>query len=391
MATDYISALLGDGESKGGSSDVVGSLFGLPYGMVAQQEAMQRLQGSRNEAMQFAQLDPFQRANYMLYQGGSGLVGGLGGLFGGDSAAVAEAKRKQALMGQIGQIDTSTPTGKQAAIKMAYDANDPETGLRLKQMFIQQGLKEAQTKKYLTEEPTTQAEAMRLAQLQRELGPEAGSATFLQERSDQKRATTNINMPKQDTAYQTGLGGIQAKRLEAAYAKSDAAAESLGNLVKLAELNQQPLIAGSLADQRKETANFLSTIGLASKEDAARLANTQEFEKEAKGLAISWAKKLGFNPSNADVQFIVAALPSLLTDPVARTNIINRMAKVNQDIIDETGRMEAYGAEKGNLNGYKPTIRGYSPTAGFTALKTPLTEMSDSELDALIAKKKGGK
>lgn len=384
--------LLGDTKETS-SKSIVGSLFGLTPDLVAQQQAMGNLQSSQNTAMQYAQLDPMQRAQYAMFQGASGATGGLLNAVGPESAQVQRAKQEMALRQAMADkgISLDNPQGFALGAKLAMDMGLPDIAAKMGMAGAQLDKEQAQAAKYRTVEPTTQAETMRLAQLQRELGPEAGSAAFLQERAEQKRQTTNINMPKQDTEYQKGAGVAQAERLKTAYAKADAATESLGNLVKLAELNQQPLISGSLADQRKETANFLSTIGLASKEDAARLANTQEFEKEAKSLAISWAKKLGFNPSNADVQFIVAALPSLLTDPVARTNIINRMAKLNQDIIDETSRMEAYGAEKGNLNGYKPTIRGYSPTAGFTAIKSPLTEMSDSELDALIAKKKGGK
>lgn len=389
--------LLGGDTRETTSRSLVGSLFGLDPNIIAQQQAQQQLQGSRNEAMQYAQLDPYQRANYMMYQGGAGLTGGLMGAIGPESAQVQRAKLEAALKQEMSNqgITLDSPQGFAASAKLAMDMGLPDLAAKFGMAGAQLDKEQAQAAKYRTVEPTTQAEAIRLVQLQKELGPEAGSSAFLQERADQKRATTNINMPKQDTEFQKGLGGIQAKRLEAAYTKSDAAAESLSNLVKLSELNQQPLITGSLADQRKETANFLSTIGLASKEDATRLANTQEFEKESKALAISWAKKLGFNPSNADVQFIVAALPSLLTDPTARTNIINRMAKVNQDIIDETARMEQWGTEKGNLNGYKPNIRGYDPVGGFTSLKkTPnqdLTGMSDAELDAAIARKKGGK
>lgn len=388
-----LSDLLG-GDTGTTSKSLVGSLFGLPPELVQQQQAQSALQNSQNTAMAYAQMDPMQRAQYAMFQGASGATGGLMGAFGPESAAVQRAKQEAILKQAMTEnnITLDNPQGFAQAAQLAMQMNLPDIAAKFGMAGAQLDKEMAQAQKARMVEPKTQAEIDRLGQLRRELGQEAGSTEFLRERAEQSRATTNINMPKQDTEFQKSLGGIQAKRLEAAYTKADAAADSLGNLVKLSELNQQPLITGTLADQRKETANFLSTIGLVSKEDATRLANTQEFEKEAKGLAISWAKKLGFNPSNADVQFIVAALPSLLTDPTARTNIINRMAKVNQDIIDETSRMEQWGAEKGNLNGYKPQIRGYDPVAGFTAAPKGLTAMSDEELAAAIAaKKKGGK
>lgn len=386
--------LLGDSKETT-SKSIVGSLFGLSPELVQQQQAQQALQASQNTAMQYAQMDPMQRAQYAMFQGASGATGGLLNAVGPESAAVARAKSEAILKQQMAEqgITLDKPEGYIAAARLAMNIPGlTDIAAKFGMAGAQLDKELAQAQKARTVEPRTQAESTRLTQLQRELGVEEGSAAFLKERAELNRPTTNINMPKQDTAFQTKLGGIQAERLGEAYKKADAAVESLGNLVKLAELNQQPLITGSLADQRKETANFLSTIGLVSKEDSARLANTQEFEKEAKGLAISWAKKLGFNPSNADVQFIVAALPSLLTDPTARTNIINRMAKVNQDIIDEASRMEQWGAEHGNLNNYKPQVRGYNPVSGFTTAPKGLTAMSDEELAAAIAaKKKGGK
>ena len=126
MATDDIMqmALLSKVLGGSGKSDLT-TLFGLDPNIVAAQQAQQQLQSSRNEAMQYAQMDPYQRANYMMYQGGSGLTGGLMGALGPDSAQVTRAKNvaawKQAVTDK--GINMNTVEGQQAAAQLAGEMN----------------------------------------------------------------------------------------------------------------------------------------------------------------------------------------------------------------------------------------------------------------------------
>jgi hypothetical protein len=388
------------GGEKETSRSIVGSLFGLPPELVAQQQAQQNLQGSQSTAMQYAQLDPMQRAQYAMFQGASGAASGLMGALGPESAAIQRAKQEAALKDAMSKngVSLDSPQGFMAGAKLAMDMGMPEIAAKLGMAGAQLDKEMATAQKARFVDADKRADIGVYNQFLAQFGGDeakAGAAfnEYKQRQAlEQKiagRSVTNVSVDmKQDTEFMKQLGQLQADRLKTAYNKAEEANTSLQSLSKLAELSNKPIISGSAASQRTDVANFLSTVGLASKQDALKLANSQEFDKEAKSLAITWAKKLGFNPSNADVQFIVAALPSAMTDPVARNNIINRMAKMNQDIIDETSRMESYAVKNKNLNGYKPVIQGYNPSTGFAG---GVKGLSDEELAAAIAAKKGKK
>lgn len=388
------------GSDKETNRSIVGSLFGLSPELVAQQQAQQNLQGSQATAMQFAQLDPMQRAQYAIFQGGSGAASGLMGAIGPESAAVQRAKQEAALKDAMAKqgITLDNPQGYMAGAKLAMDMGLPEVAAKLGMAGAQLDKEMATAQKARFIDADKRADISIYNKFLAQFGGDEAKAAMafdeykLQQELQKRvagRSVTNVSVDmKQDTEFMKQLGQLQADRLKTAYNKAEEANTSLQSLSKLAELSNKPIISGTAAGQRTDVANFFSTIGLASKQDAAKLANSQEFDKESKSLAITWAKKLGFNPSNADVQFIVAALPSAMTDPVARKNIINRMAKMNQDVIDETGRMEAYAVKNKNLNGYKPVIQGYNPTSGFSG---GLKGLSDEELAAAIAAKKGKK
>lgn len=126
MATEDIMqmALLSKALGGSGKSDLT-SLFGLDPNIVAQQQAMSALQNSQQTALQYAQMDPMQRANYAIFQGGAGATGGLLNTFGPDSAQVARAKNvaawKQAVTDK--GINMNTVEGQQAAAQLAGEMN----------------------------------------------------------------------------------------------------------------------------------------------------------------------------------------------------------------------------------------------------------------------------
>jgi hypothetical protein len=101
---------------------IVGGLFGIdPY--QRQQEQAKLL---NTEALQFAQLDPFQKANYALYSGGAKL-GNLGAsLMGAQDPQLVAQQTAQQLSSQF---DISTPQGLKdysaALLKAGQEANNP--------------------------------------------------------------------------------------------------------------------------------------------------------------------------------------------------------------------------------------------------------------------------
>lgn len=85
-------------------AEVVNSLFGVtPESLMAERE-----KALQTQAMQYAQMDPFQRATAGIYAGANRLGGAVGGLLG---AQDPEMQKAAALQNIMKQADTSTPEG----------------------------------------------------------------------------------------------------------------------------------------------------------------------------------------------------------------------------------------------------------------------------------------
>ena len=85
-------------------AEVVNSLFGItPESLQAQRDA-----ALQTQALQYAQLDPFQRATASIYAGANKLGGAIGGMLGAQDPELAKATALQNIMKQA---DTTTPEG----------------------------------------------------------------------------------------------------------------------------------------------------------------------------------------------------------------------------------------------------------------------------------------
>jgi len=90
------------------------SLFGATPEALQQQRAA----ALNQEAAQYAQMDPFQRASFGIYKGANQLGGAVGGMLGGQDPQM----QKASLMQQLSQqADTSTPEGMMAFAKALRD------------------------------------------------------------------------------------------------------------------------------------------------------------------------------------------------------------------------------------------------------------------------------
>jgi len=389
--------LLGDTKETS-SKSIVSSLFGLPPDLVAQQQAMSNLQNSQQTALQYAQMDPMQRAQYAMFQGASGATGGLMSAFGPKSAAVQRAENEALFQQELKKrgISLNNVQGYAAAAQLA-----PEFGLG--DLVPKLGMAAVQ----LDKEIATAEKARRIsAEEQRSTaiweqavkdsgGDRAKAAQNLESKEYQMdiqkrlagRTVVNVSQ-QQESEFSKELGKIQGKQMEKAYNTRDAAVSTLGTLTKMSELNDQQLISGSFAGGRVGAANLLNTLGLASETDAKRLSNSQQFNKVAGDLVLANIKQLGYNPSNADVKFLNETLPNLESSPAARRALINWMATKAQGSIAEVKNMEGYALKNRSLNGYVPSIPNFNPTGGTTSanMPKPLSEMSTEELRALRAK-----
>ena len=383
------------------AQDIVGSLFGPNPAQIQQDYITQE----SNRANQYANLNPFQQANYGAMVAGQ--MGGraISGLMGAEDPRLTQARQMEQVKQWIAQsgVDMNTPEGLAQAAQYAQSIGATEGAMyfgrmsqEIRKNAAEEQYKLAQAQAALREKkgtPEHQAQQIRLSQLQAQYGDEEGANRFMveqQQLAERRSPKTTVNVvSQQESEFSKELGKIQGKQMEGAYNTRNAAVKTLDTLSKMATLNDDQLISGSFSGPRKATANFLNTVGLASQADAKRLSNTQQFDKVAGDLVLSNIKQLGYNPSNADVKFLNETLPNLETSPQARKALINWMATKAQGSITEVKNMEQYAIKNKSLNGYTPVVPNFNPTGG--TQPSSLQGMSDDDLAAAIAAKKGKK
>lgn len=92
------------------------------FGVTPESLQRQRQQQLRQEAMDFASIaDPFQQANFAIYQGAGNLARGVGGLLGAQDPELMRVRQRQELLQGINPAD---PASLRAAAQRAMEAND---------------------------------------------------------------------------------------------------------------------------------------------------------------------------------------------------------------------------------------------------------------------------
>ena len=123
---------------------IMANLFGVSPEIYEQN----RQEQTRKQAIEFAQLDPYERTNAMAYIGGRGLGNIVGGALGAQDP-VMRLMSQRAELGQ--QFDLSTPQGFKSLAKELLAKNDPQGA----QIALQKGseleLRESQITKNLRE------------------------------------------------------------------------------------------------------------------------------------------------------------------------------------------------------------------------------------------------
>lgn len=112
-------------------SEIVQSLFGVTPQMYQQQQQ----QRADAQALQFAQLTPFQQANFAIGRGANMLGGAIGGALGGQDPELQRITARQQIAQQIDLTDPASIQQGMAALQQAGDT----VGLQqLAQVFRQQ-------------------------------------------------------------------------------------------------------------------------------------------------------------------------------------------------------------------------------------------------------------
>jgi hypothetical protein len=112
-------------------AEIVQSLFGVSP------ESYQQAQQQRADAqaLQYAKLDPFQRANYAIGRGANMLGGAIGGALGGQDPELQRVTARQQI---ARQIDLTNPESIQQGMAMLQQAGDTVGLQQLAQIYRQQ-------------------------------------------------------------------------------------------------------------------------------------------------------------------------------------------------------------------------------------------------------------
>jgi len=162
------------------ATDIVQGLFGLtPEAYQAEQNRL-----AQAEAMRFAQLDPFQQANYGLYMGGRQLGNVVGQALGAQDPTLQRISQTQSL---LKSIDPSDPRSLAAGIQAASQFN-PQLALSLSDSL--QKLQKNQADIFKSQRETLSTEQKNAAALADASGAARGSEDWTKEYSTALKGLT---------------------------------------------------------------------------------------------------------------------------------------------------------------------------------------------------------
>lgn len=415
-------------------AEIVQSLFGISPEMYQQSQQARVDQ----QALQYAQLTPFQQANYAIGRGANMLGGAIGRALGGEDPELARITARQQISKQINYND---PTSIAKGVDMLSAAGDTQGAMMLadvgrkaasEQALTQQRLREkaaadpfqklVESGKYTPASLADFQKSGKPADLVLYEKPEKPTAANIKEIGvaestrepvyldvnndqqfifknnaegkqirvpfvggvDRKTSETKvggIKLPEGESEFVKELGKIDAKKVSDAMVTRESASKTIESLNKLASIPNDQLISGQFASGRVGATNLLQTLGLAAPSDVTKLANSQVYQKTARDVVLqTLGGKLGAGFSNDDRKFIEGLIPQLETSPEARRELITFMQAKNQEIVAETLRLEQYARTNRGLTGFTPKFAiSVAPTQ-----PRPYSGLTDEQLAAKI-------
>lgn len=134
------------------ATDIVASLFGVTPEMYQQRQAAQ----ADERALQYAQLTPFQQANYAISRGAYGLAGALGGALGAQDPQLQLISQRNAI---ARQIDYNNPASIMEGQRLLARVGDTVGALQLANVARDLEYKQAQTTQSLAAAGASRAQA----------------------------------------------------------------------------------------------------------------------------------------------------------------------------------------------------------------------------------------
>jgi len=155
-------------------ADIVQSLFGITPDMYQQSQQARADQ----QALQYAQLSPFQQANYAIGRGANMLGGAIGRGLGGEDPELARITARQQISGQINYAD---PASIAKGVQMLSQAGDTQGAMMLADVA-----RKAESEQALTAQRTAQAQREKQQAIPKEILI-ANEAARIQDQLDELR------------------------------------------------------------------------------------------------------------------------------------------------------------------------------------------------------------
>jgi len=194
-------------------------------------------------------------------------------------------------------------------------------------------------------------------------------------------AVTRVSViQKQEEAFSSKRGTTQAEELASAANNARTAAQALGTLNNMKQLDASgQLFTGPLANSYVGATNLLASVNLLSPEQTKRLSSSEIYDKQAKDLVMQdLGGKLGAQISDADRKYVEARIPQLTTSQKARTELLGKIEEIQRGKIDYFKKMSDYANKHNNLNSfdfsevYSPVSTPAPSTGGWSA--KPITK-----------------
>jgi len=157
------------------ASEILGLFTSPEEYQMRQQQAQQ--QGMQNRALQFAQLNPFERASYGIFQGAGQLGQATGSLFGVQDPQLRKITMRQQMISgtsplgsNLPALDFTDPVALRRASAFALQENrDPEFAEFLAKKAEEVQLNQANIQVKMREKPANVDKAIQIAQTRAEL------------------------------------------------------------------------------------------------------------------------------------------------------------------------------------------------------------------------------
>jgi hypothetical protein len=324
-------------------AEIVQSLFGVTP------EMYQRQQQDRMDAqaLRFAQLDPFQQANFAIGRGANMLGGAIGGALGGQDPELQRITMRQQIAGQLNPND---PASIQQAIAALQQSGDAEGA-----MMLQGEYRKLQESNALVGQRNAAAQAS-VAQATRERAPPTTNE-ITNARAVASRAGPE-GSPAYNAAFNAKIDELTTKPGEKAPApniKEVGVAEKSRAPVYLDVNNNEQFTFGTGPDGKQVRVPFTGGVDRTTAQTTVTSTQTQESEF-AKQLGGEQAKRYSgavalrdnaisavktFNElAKLDDQGLVSG--TFATGRVGATNLLNTLGLIGNADVGKLARSENY-------------------------------------------------